>query len=338
MLRLPTAADELPPLVVQGHPEDQRSDVPPVTEEPNEHGRVKKRRRSSQKKEQVFDETFARKEEMSPKLVRGLIGSVALCGAILVVALLWPSGGKTDDGGADIAMPMPVEDLEPEKDELAIKAENSTVSPILVEAELQPVFETFLNARSPEEMAKWVRHPEITLPRIQEFYGEDFAPDGFSSIIWGQAPQRSGKSIRVSIQDGNFSRREIHLVDEDGWKVDWESWAGWSEMSWEELKKTRPTKPVLLRVVVSDVSYYNFDFTDEARWSSYRLESSDGEQSLYAYVPRAGVLDARLKSLEGVKERLLTVKAHYPEDAPSESQLIVDEIVTDGWLVPDDEL
>jgi hypothetical protein len=107
-------------------------------------------------------------------------------------------------------------------------------------------------------------------------------------------------------------------------------------MSWEDLKKSRPTKPVLLRVVVSDVSYYNFDFTDEARWSSYRLESSDGEQSLYAYVPRAGVLDARLKSLDGVKERLFTVKAHYPEDAPSESQVIIDEIMTDGWLIPDD--
>lgn len=338
MLRLPVKGDEVPPLVVQMHSEDHEEDVALISSEPDELGRVKKRRRGNRKKDQIFDETFARKEEMNPKFVRGLIGSVALFGAILVVALLWPSGEQPDKGETVVSMPVPVEEADSDKDELAIEAELAILSSPFVEGELKPVIEGFLNAKSPVEMAKWVRHPEFTLPKIEKFFGENFVPEGFSSIDWSTPPTRTGNSIKIKIQDGNFLKREIYLIDEDGWKVDWESWAGWSEMNWEALKESRPTELVLLRAVVSDVSYYNFSFVDEGRWSSYRLESFGGEASIYGYVPRGGVMDARLKSLEDIRERMFTVKVRYPDDAPSGSQVTIEEIVTDGWLIPDEAL
>ena len=147
---------------------------------------------------------------------------------------------------------------------------------------------------------------------------------------------RIGDAIKATIQDGNFVNREIYVVDEDGWKVDWESWAGWSEMDWDEFKKSRTSEKVMFRVVVSDVSYYNFAFADESRWSSYRLESPDGERALFGYVPRAGALDARLKSLEGIKNRPFVVKLRYPDEAPSDNQVLVEEIVEEGWFAPDD--
>ncbi|MFC7338987.1 hypothetical protein ACFQY0_17450 [Haloferula chungangensis] len=344
MLRLPTEEDEVPPLVIPEYFEDRKKAPEKLSEdervlasEAEEQGLVARRRRRRLKKEEIFDETFAQKEELSPKFVRGLIGSVVLCGAFIIAVLLWPSGKDDKGDGSLVSIPMPVDEAPTEEEKEALAAERSMVSAPFVERTLQPVFEAFLNADSMEELTKWVRHPELSLPRIKEFYGDDYFPDGFSSIIWSSHPKRTGNSIRVTIQDGHYARRDIYLVDDDGWKVDWESWVGWSEISWEDLKASRPTEPVVLRAVVSDVSYYNFSFIDESRWSSYRLESADKEFSLYAYVPRAGVLDAQLKSLEGIKERMFTVKVRYPEGAPTESQVIVDEIVSDGWLLSDDE-
>ena len=338
MLRLPGSDEEVPPLVIPGHVAESHSDDQgaAVSTQPDEFGRVKKRRRSNRKKDQVFDETFAGKKNVSPKLVRGLIGSVGLFGVILLVALLWPNGDGPDPEEGLVSVPVAVETVEPEKDKLQIEAERSVVHPRVINEEILPIYLKFLNAESPEEMARWVRHPDLTLPRIRKFYGEGFAPDGFSSILWSKPLMRIGDAIKATIQDGSFVNREIYVVDEDGWKVDWESWAGWSEMNWDEFKKSRTSEKVMFRVVVSDVSYYNFAFVDESRWSSYRLESADGERALYGYAPRAGVLDARLKSLEGIKNRPFVVKLRYPDEAPSDNQVLVEEIIEEGWFAPDD--
>ena len=48
--------------------------------------------------------------------------------AILVVALLWPSGEEPDTGESVVSISMPVEKEEPEKDELTIKAEQTTAN------------------------------------------------------------------------------------------------------------------------------------------------------------------------------------------------------------------
>ena len=339
MLRLPTESDEVPPLVVHGveaHHEDEEEVV--GTGDVDHSGHVKKRRRSSHKKDQGFDETFAKKEELDPRFVRGLIGSVGLLGAILLGALLWPDGDSPEPEEGVVSPPVAVKDGSEaeEEDKLREEAERSTVPAPFVESELVPIFEKFLDAQTPDEMAKWVRHPEVTLPRMKKFYGDDFRAVGFSSVVWKNSPMRTGNSIRVTITDGDYSSQNIHAVDEDGWKVDWESWVGWSEMTWEELAEKRPTDAVMFRVVVSDVSYFNFSFSDESRWSSYRLSSMDSEHAIYGYVPRAGELDARLKSLEGIEKRLFTLKLRFPEGATSNSQVEIEEIVTDDWLVTDD--
>lgn len=291
------------------------------------------KRRRVHKPEDIFDETFAEKEEVSSKFVRGLLGAIAVLGAVVVVVLLWPSDRPQPEDGSD---PPLTRSAEPEKDELAIQAEREVVRPKLVEDEIQPVYEAFMNAQTPEEMARWVRHPELTLPRIKKFYGQQFAPVGFSSINWGDEPTRVGVAIKARVQDADYTQREIYAIKEDTWKIDWESWAGWSELSWEEIKQQQPAEPVLFRVVVSDVSYYNFSFSDESAWSSYRIESQDGEQTLFAYVPRASELDSRMKSHEGIEKRPMILKIRYPENAVSDNQVEVVEIVTTGWLAPVD--
>lgn len=332
MLRLPVEGEESLPLVIPGPMPERHDD--------EEHGgaghdQVRKRRRKNHHKAEVFDETFSRKEEMDPKIVRGIIGSVCVIGVILVVGLLWPrepapepvvnraslppagKGEKSDDG--------------PSEEDLA--AERQVVKPTLVEEELIPVIRKFLEAESAAELAPLVRHSELTVPRIEALGAGGITPVGFSKVIWGDPPVRTGDSIRVLIQDGEFAKRNIHLTEEDGWKVDWESWVGWSEIPWEQLKRDRPTEPLTFRVVVSDVDYYNFEFNDEAQWSCYRLESREGEHAVYGYVPRAGLLDVRLRSLERVENRLFTLRLRYPDGAKSDNQLLIDEILAEGWML-----
>jgi hypothetical protein len=337
MLRLPGEHDSVPPLVIPVSDEEDERD--PLSEvgapEQEEEDVVLKKRRRSRKKEEVFDETFARKKEVDPKLFKALIGTLVSMALVLAVALLWPSGDDSDqDAGGGLELDV-VEDRKPEKDDLAIEAERAVVAPKFIEDELLPVIRKFMDAKSPEEMAQWTRNADISLPRIKEFYGADFPPPGFSAILWSWRPRRIGNAIRVSVQDLEFEDGDMYFVDEDGWKVDWETWAGWSEMGWEELKESRPVEPVLFRVYVSDVEYYNFSFANESYWSSYRLESKDGEHHVFGYVPRGAELDSRLRSLEGAEKRPFVLKVRFPEDAPSASQVIVEEIIAENWFVLD---
>lgn len=336
MLRLPMPGEEAPRLVVAGRETSHASEVAPelADEELEEAGLVKKRRRSARPKEEIFDETFAEKKEVSPKMVKALIGTLMVIGTVVIGALLWPSERSTVQvaGGSGPETP-----AEPERDRMEVEAEREVVRPKLVEDELLPVFLEFLNAEDVDAMGRWVRHPEVTLPRMREFYGDEFVADGFSSILWGRPPVRVGEAIKSQIQDGDYGKRVIFAVNEDGWKIDWESWVGWSESDWKSFKAARPTEPVMFRVVVSDVSYFNFKFTSESEWSSYRLESPDGNHLVFGYVPRAGELDTRLKSYDGTEDRPFTLRLRFPEGATTDNQVIVDGIVAEGWFDPGEE-
>ncbi|MGE9271080.1 MAG: hypothetical protein ACQKBU_09790, partial [Verrucomicrobiales bacterium] len=153
-------------------------------------------------------------------------------------------------------------------------------------------------------------------------------------VLWNAPMKRAGEWATFWINDGEFEKHQVALALESGrWKLDWESLAGWSEMSWDELKETQPTHPILIRTKIRPVDYYNFGFSDENKWSCYSLVNPQGDSSLYGYVPSLGALDLQLQVAETRKNMQVTLKVRYPKDAPSDNQVLIEEvIVADGWI------
>jgi hypothetical protein len=144
----------------------------------------------------------------------------------------------------------------------------------------------------------------------------------------------TGSGYTVVVRTGEYADKTMALFPApDGVKIDWESWVGWSEMPWADFIQTRPSDAKLFRVMLAPVDYYNFNFTDDRKWRSYRLISPDGEHALYGYVELNSVLDGRLRPSPDKKQIPLTLSLRYPPDSDSPNQVLVEKWHADGWVL-----
>ena len=142
----------------------------------------------------------------------------------------------------------------------------------------------------------------------------------------------------LTLQMKDYTLKPIALVRaDDGYRVDWESWVGWTEMSWEQLIKERPTEPQIVLVRAKIDAYYNRDFTDEAKWVSITLNNPNSDRTLYGYVDREDPTLTRLISGVSSGEVAVTVKIRYPENARAGNQVIITEFIFNGWVAPEKE-
>lgn len=148
-------------------------------------------------------------------------------------------------------------------------------------------------------------------------------------------PNYKGRYAFVRILTPDNETKELGFIETEAGelKIDWESWVGWSEMSWKDLLIAKPTKPVLVRVQVKVVDYYNFGFSDDSKWRSYSLTSPDGKSVLYGYVERGSLLDQKLQPASRSETVAQTLKIRFPEKRLSGSQVLIEEQVADGWIV-----
>ncbi len=309
MLRLPGPDDELTPLV-----------IPPRAAEP----------------EVVEEIDFEADEEVANEGTGGdykFIIGLAVPGLLLLGLFAW------------WMMPDPVEPRSSPR--IAVPSAGSVpgggtrepaAKPLMLQ--LEAVAKAFLEAPDVAEVLRHVRDPEKTAPKLEAWLaGKPYVAPGFHELISKSVATSSfaGKLIMLKVRTGDFEMRDLVLVGDKGsFKVDWESWVGWSEMSWEEFQSERPAQGKWFRVSLSRVDYYNFAFKNELEWSSYRLDSPDGSTSLYGYIPRTSQLDQEIRPVDEEERVKLLLKLRYPTEPPTGNQVLIEGVSGDGWveLVP----
>ena len=202
-------------------------------------------------------------------------------------------------------------------------------------SEAEPMAKAFLEAKTTEEILPLVHDSDRVLPLLRSRYPDGTVePTGMSKFNANGQISYKDSFAAVTVLTPDYERKQLAFIDGvDGLKIDWESWVGWSDLPWEKLLETNPKKPVLVRAMVKWVDYYNFGFSDETAWRSYRLVSPDGETTLYGYVERNSLLDQRLRPGEPGATVAVTLKIHFREDEQSPNQAVIDELVSDGWVV-----
>lgn len=200
----------------------------------------------------------------------------------------------------------------------------------------QPLAEAFLSATTIDQILPLIRNGQEMKPKLLAHHPTGkITPPGLSQFNTTGNVSYKDSFAAVSVLTPDFERKQLAFVDgPDGLKIDWESWVGWSEMPWETLSETRPTRPVLIRAMLKWVDYYNFNFADDSKWRCYRLASPDGEHTLYGYAERNSLLDQRLRPGEQSASVAVTVIIRFPEDDATRDQVFIDEIVADGWVIP----
>ncbi len=176
-----------------------------------------------------------------------------------------------------------------------------------------------------------VRHPELTLPRYQAW-----------SEVWRMAPAmplqigpKFGTTERllvtsVRMEDGS-SRHVVLERSANGYKLDWESLAGWGECSFADVVNLPLNKPTLLRIVVQPTSAKP-PFPHLAGMS---LQVSHPEQklTLTAFASHATLE----KSKAGIMMRdqvhgPFTVRIVVDADCVKHGWVRIQEVICSGWV------
>lgn len=192
----------------------------------------------------------------------------------------------------------------------------------------------FLSAKSVDELLPLVRNPETAEARMRGHYaGGQVVPAGLFSFNLNKQPVTADGITEFQILTGEQELKTLAFADStQGLKIDWESWAGWSEMDWEEFLKSKPVEEKTFRVVLGAVEYYNFDFIEERKWKSYRLTSPDREQAVFGYVERDSLLVQQLHLDKGVKEGKFMLSMKFMPGSRSDNQVRITKVVNEGWL------
>jgi hypothetical protein len=132
-------------------------------------------------------------------------------------------------------------------------------------------------------------------------------------------------------------------------RLDWDSFVGFSDLAWPELRALRPTGPVLLRGYASLDDYHNYEFADVRRYLSLKVRSPDGEVAISAFCLREsalghffqsvlkGVPDWRSRQLPAAERPLenlpVVLSVRYPRQAQSDHCVELLEAVAGRWLL-----
>lgn len=204
--------------------------------------------------------------------------------------------------------------------------------------EIEVVVKNFLKSETVAERMKWVRHSDRVLPLMKKFYvADEVEAEGFESLN-KTATSYLDNLLTTIVQTADFLSSPI-AIEKTGegedvkYLVDWESWVGYCEMKPEEMRIKKPTEPVLMRVIANRENYYNFTFSDDKEWTSYRMELKDSEYSFLGYAKKNSKVDeffSVLRRKGGTNPCI--IKVVYPPKARAKDQVEIVEVVSDGWI------
>ncbi|OYV04199.1 MAG: hypothetical protein CFE26_18180, partial [Verrucomicrobiales bacterium VVV1] len=248
MLKLPSPGDELPPLV-SPQPGLSEPAIVAEREEPRPpEGQVRKRRRRLLKDPESGTPDWEKQQNSRSARSEKILMGAMIGGAVLLVAgalIAFLNSKHTDPTPPAILTmgPIVVPPISPTPLD-----ETPDVGAFLREAE--PLAKTFLQAKPVAELLAVVRHPKISGPRLQERHPDGMLkPPGMESFAEGGSVVLEKSTAVVKVRTGTFEEREVSFFKSaGGWKVDWESWVGWSDIPWDEFKETPPKPPPRFRV------------------------------------------------------------------------------------------
>lgn len=308
---------------------------------------TRKRRRFVGEKAESLD---WEEEELSEKKTRiswVFVISMTMIGALLVAGgmkYLESSRNKDTTGGGLVAQvdSMLNQNAAMQKEMEADAEDEASRTRAMIESfdrfdptKIREAIKGFLAAGTIEEKLKTCRASDDLEAKMRNYYAGD-APqvEGFRSLDQTKVVYR-GEFIStfVRLQDFLDYPIVVERLDDDDYRVDWESWVGYCEKKIGEMIALKPTKPVLIRVVATNEAYYNYSFSDDQKWRSLKLEFRNEDRTLWGYAARDSDVGKAFKVYNNeVQSRPFILRVRYPENGRANDQVIIDEVISDGWV------
>ncbi len=212
----------------------------------------------------------------------------------------------------------------------------------------------YFASASIEEMSRYVRHPEVTLPRMKNFY---------KRIPPNDVVEKLEEPMEIQVADIDFISPimtlrgknpqivslEIPKVDTNDLRIDWESMVHWSEVPWDDFMAQEMTEAHDFRVVMQPDDYPIEPYEDKKRWVCFKLYNPANAGKDYGFCfgyvevnsPTAisMILPLRRANEDGhVTFNAVLSLRFTPESRGRKNQVpqVMIEKFTDGWILPND--
>lgn len=204
------------------------------------------------------------------------------------------------------------------------------------------VVRRFCTAPNPAALLPLIRDPDRVGPKLLKYYNSE---NPWIPLSLALDPDLSGLEVHRSFVVFNlpltdYSTRPIALEQTpEGFRVDWESFTGYSDLSWADLRRTRPREPVVLRAVLRPTDYFNLDFPDAKTHYCYQLSDLNSDHTIYGYVPKGSDVELQIaKILLNAPSVHAVLRVRYPEKSTNDRQLEITEVLEKGWIFREDDL
>ena len=209
------------------------------------------------------------------------------------------------------------------------------------------IIDAFINAKSLEEKASLIRHPEITSKRIQESL---FGPgnEKYERIALSKKQYIDGKyfiSLMVKVANENKYRFFAFEQTLESIKMDWEVSFGHQRMPLGVFKDTKPTSIQEFRVNLRSGNYYAHHYSDQSKWKCLEAYySGDFNFNIFVYVDRESAVgkeiigklapDPTIDPAKSPQERPLSaiVNLKFNSVSSTDNQVELVDLIQDHWF------
>lgn len=269
---------------------------------------------------------------LRPILFGSLAVLILMMGVVTYVLLDPDRQAPEKDGGRGPRMMFEL----PAREETLDPIEEIEITNLETEVgKLEALVKKFLAAKTVEEVLAATRRDPVLEQKIRDYYRLHRLSPVIPKVVApnGRILRNRGLwAVDVLLPDHSVKPIAAERMD-DGYVIDWESWVGYSEIPWGEVRKIRPKEPTLFRVLCAPIQYYNFGFADDRKWRSYRLQSPDRKHTLYGYVERLSIQESMLTRHDVKSDQSLAyiLRIRFADDSGPD-QVIIEEVVDSGWV------
>jgi hypothetical protein len=192
-------------------------------------------------------------------------------------------------------------------------------------------------------MLQYVREPSRVEPLMQQYYTDqgDIIPVDYRTLLTRETLTVHKRFISGVVETNDL--KKVNVVIEktpDTYKVDWESYVAYSEMSMERFRQSKPKESKLFRVLLTPENYWNNEFTDSKSLRCYRLTNREGTEQFFGYVNIDNpTYDHISQALVGAPNRTIhcVLRLRYPEKSSEARQVEITEYLETGWAFREDD-
>lgn len=202
------------------------------------------------------------------------------------------------------------------------------------------VAKKFMLETDVEKRLELVRNPERVRTHLSSYSKEALESPGLNLRLIGRNTFNgiAKTAYSVELESGDFRLLNV-LESDDGLKVDWDSYARYSSVSWQTLAKGFYSTSAVVRVFVQPGFYYVGEYADQAKWVCFKLATVDWREPFYAYGRVGEQTTTRMSEIVQKAQNggeFMTLKVTAKPKEAGANMMELKEILAERWVVADE--